>query len=62
MIFEDLIKTVCTPDELETAKAKVQTRRLGAIIKERRALLHSALARSIPTEGQAPSCSRGVSA
>lgn len=58
MIFESIIKHVCSPDPLEEAKARVQTRRLAAIIKQRQAIVHSALARSIPTEGQSPSCGR----
>ena len=62
MIFESIIRQACQPDPLEVAKARVRTRAVGQIIRERRALVHSALARSIPTEGQAPSCSRRVSA
>lgn len=53
MIAESLIRHVCCPeqDALEQAKAKVQTRQVAAVIAERKARVHSALARSIPTEG-----------
>lgn len=56
MIFEQTIKHVCSPDPLEEAKSKVQTRQIAKVIAERRVRVHSALglkaARSIPTEGR----------
>jgi len=66
MIFEDIIRQALSCDPLEEAKAKVQTRRVGAIIKERYEEMHGGALRrlrsSVPTEGQSPSCSRRVSA
>ena len=60
MIFESIIREVCQPDPLEVAKARVQTRVVGKIIRERREGVLSALRRcrsSVPTEGQTGGCS-----
>ena len=61
MIFESIIRQACQPDPLEVAKARVQTRAVGKIIRERKALVHSALARSIPTAPVGPGCSGSAS-
>ncbi len=50
MIFERIIRHVCQPDPLEVAKARVQTRVVGQIIRERKALVHAALKCGVPTE------------
>jgi len=50
MIYEALIRHVCQPDPLEVAKARVQTRVVGQIIRERKALVHAALKGIVPTE------------
>lgn len=50
MIYEELIRHVCAPDPLETAKARVQTRVVGKILRERKALVHAALKCGVPTE------------
>lgn len=52
MIFERIIREALAQDPLETAKAKVQTRKVGQIIRERRDMVHAALARAVPTEGR----------
>ena len=57
MIYESLIRAALAPDDLEVAKARVQTRVVGKILRERKALVHSALARSIPTAPVGPGCS-----
>lgn len=49
MLFEQTIRTVCSPDPLEEAKDKLQTRAYRAEVERRKARVHSALARSIPT-------------
>lgn len=46
MIFEDIIKAALSPDPMETAKARVQTRKVGQIIRERQAVVHAALKRA----------------
>jgi len=61
MIFERIIREATTPDPLEVAKARVQTRVVGKIIRDRRALVHSALSRSIPTAHVGPGCSGSAS-
>jgi len=50
VIFETIIRDALTPDSLEVAKARVRTRAVGRIIRERRALVHAALKRAVPTE------------
>ncbi len=50
MIYEKLIRHVCAPDPLEVAKARVQTRVVGQIIAERKALVHAALKCGVSTE------------
>ena len=52
MIFENIIREATSPDPLEVAKARVQTRVVGQIIRERREGVLSALraSRSVPTE------------
>jgi hypothetical protein len=61
VIFERIIREALTPDPLEVAKARVRTRAVGQIIRERRALVHSALARSIPTAPASDGCSGSAS-
>jgi hypothetical protein len=62
MIFERTIRVVCQPDPLEVAKARVQTRVVGQIIRERREGVLSALraSRSVPTAPASDGCSRQV--
>ena len=57
MIWEREIREACQPDELEVAKARVQTRVVGKIIRERKALVHAALERAVPTAPVGPGCS-----
>ena len=52
MIFEQTIREALSPDILEEAKKRVSTRAVGAEYKRRRDLVHSALARCVPTEGR----------
>lgn len=49
MIFEQIIREACQPDPLEVAKARVQTRVVGKILRERKALVHAALKCGVPT-------------
>lgn len=62
MIFERTIREALTPDPLEVAKARVQTRVVGQIIRERREGVLSALraSRSVPTASVSEGCSRQV--
>lgn len=46
MICERIIREALSPDPLESAKAKVQTRKVGQIIRERQVMVHAALARA----------------
>lgn len=57
MIFEHIIRQACQPDPLEVAKARVQTRVVGKILRERKALVHAALKCGVPTASVAPGCS-----
>ena len=50
MIWERIIREALAQDPLESAKAKVQTRKVGQIIRERRDMVHAALARAVPAE------------
>ena len=64
MIYESIIREATTPDELEVAKARVQTRVVGKIIRERRQAVLSALQplrASVPTAPASDGCSRQVS-
>jgi hypothetical protein len=52
MILEALIREALSPDPLEEAKSRVQTRRYSAILKERRDRVHAALKKSVvPSRG-----------
>ena len=57
MIWENLIKHVCQPDPLEVAKARVQTRVVGKIIRERYEEIHGGALRrcrsSVPSRDAA---------
>lgn len=57
MIYESLIRAALTPDDLEVAKARVQTRVVGKILRERKALVHAALKCGVPTAHVGPGCS-----
>lgn len=61
MIFESVIREALSPDPLEVAKDKVQTRKIAKVIAERRVMVHAALARAVPTEGQSDAGSRVAS-
>lgn len=61
MIAERLIREALTPDPLETAKSRVQTRAYRAEIERRKALVHSALARCVPTQPVGSGCSGSAS-
>lgn len=61
MIYETLIRAALTPDELDEAKARVRTRQVGRIIRERRALVHAALKCGVPTAHVGPGCSGSAS-
>lgn len=54
MICERIIREALAQDPLETAKAKVQTRKVGQIIRERYEALHGGALRRVrdcvPTE------------
>lgn len=53
MIAEQLIRHVCSPDPLDEAKERVQTRQIATVIRERKVMVHAALKRGIvPTEGR----------
>lgn len=63
MIYESIIREACQPDPLEVAKARVQTRVVGRIIRERQQAILSALraqAPSVPTASASAGCSRQV--
>ena len=59
MIWEREIREALSPDPLAVAKSRVQTRKIAAVIRERREAVLSALraSRSVPTEGQTGGCS-----
>ena len=61
MIFEQIIREALTPDPLEVAKARVQTRVVGKILRERKALVHAALKCGVPTAPVGPGCSGSAS-
>lgn len=52
MIPWSLVFEALTPDPLEEAQNNRRMKVAGEIIRERRDRVHSALARSIPTEGR----------
>ena len=60
MIFESIFREATRPDPLEAAKARVQTRVVGQIIRERRAMVHAALKCGVPTQTASAGCSQQV--
>lgn len=62
MICETLIREALTPDPLEEAKSKVQTRKVASITRQRWEEMHKGalqpLRASVPTARDAGGCSR----
>lgn len=51
VIFERTILEALSPDPLEEARSRVQTRRIAEVIRQRQAMVHAALKESVvPTE------------
>jgi len=65
MIFERTILEALTPDPLEAAKSKVQTRQIKAVIQQRYEEMHRGalqpLRASVPTEPASAGCSGSAS-